>query len=111
MRHCLNDSLFGKTALAALALAGFLMFTGVPSLRADRDDCQRRVARADHRLHEAIEHHGYRSEQAERRRHELHEARERCWNASHRWWDEHEHRWHTERDWDDHDHEHDRDNH
>jgi hypothetical protein len=24
----------------------------------------------------------------------------------HRWWDEHEHRWHTERDWDDHDHGH-----
>jgi len=112
MRHCLNDSLFRKTALAAAAFAGFLMFTAVP-LRADRDDCQRRVARADHRLHEAIEHHGYRSEQAERRRHELHEARERCWNANHRWWDEHEHRWHTEHDWDDRDHDrdHDRDNH
>jgi hypothetical protein len=36
-------------------------------------------------------------------------VREHCWNASHRWWDEHEHRWHTEHDWDDHDH--DRDNH
>ena len=113
MRHRLNNSLFGKTALAAVALAGFLMFTGAPLLRADRDNCQRRVARADHRLHEAIEHHGYRSEQAERRRHELHEARERCWSARHRWWDEHEHRWHTERDWDDRDHDrdHDRDNH
>ncbi len=113
MRHRLNNSLFGKTALAAVALIGFLMFTGAPRLRADRDDCQRRVARADHRLHEAIEHHGYRSEQAERRRHELHEARERCWSARHRWWDEHEHRWHTERDWDDRDHDrdHDRDNH
>ena len=112
MRHRLNHSLFGKTALAAAALAGFLMFTGVP-LRADRDDCQRRVARADHRLHEAIEHHGYRSEQAERRRHELHEAREHCWSARHRWWDEDQHRWHEERDWDDHDHdhEHDRDHH
>ena len=113
MRHRLNHSLFGKTALAAVALLGFLMFTGAPLLRADRDNCQRRVARADHRLHEAIEHHGYRSEQAERRRHELHEARERCWSARHRWWDEHEHRWRTERDWDDRDHDrdHDRDNH
>jgi hypothetical protein len=109
MRHRLNHSLFGKTALAAAALAGFLMFTGVPRLRADNDDCQRRVVRADHRLHEAIEHHGSRSGQAERRRHELREARERCWNARHRWWNEHEHRWHTERDWDDHDH--DRDEH
>jgi hypothetical protein len=111
MRHRLNNSLFGKTLLAAAALAGFLMFTGVPSQCADRDDCQRRIARADHRLHEAIEHHGYRSEQAERRRHELREAREYCWRANHRWWDEHEHRWHAERDWDEHDHDHDRDQH
>ena len=99
----MNNSLFGKTRLAAAALATFLMFSGVPRLAAD--DCQHRVARAEHRLHEAIEHHGYRSEQAEHRRHELHEAREYCWNARHRWWDEHEHRWHTQRDWDDHDHD------
>ena len=39
MRHRLNNSLFGKTALAAVALAGFLMFTGVTPLRADRDNC------------------------------------------------------------------------
>src|SRR5260370_19313412 len=76
MQHRWNNSLFGKTVLATAALAGFLMFTGVPSLRADRDACQRRVARADHRLHEAIEHHGYRSEQADRRRHALHDPRE-----------------------------------
>ena len=107
MRHALNNSLFGNTALAAAALAGVLMLTGAPRLSADDGDCQRRIARADHRLHEAIEHHGYRSEQAERRRHELHEARERCWNAHHRWWDEDAHRWHAERDWDDHDHERD----
>src|ERR1039457_3092703 len=87
MRHRLNNSLFGKAALAAAALAGFLMFTGAPLLRADNDDCQRRVVRADHRLHEAIEHHGYQSREAERRRHELHEAREHCWSAGHRWWD------------------------
>ena len=111
MRHRLNHSLLGKMSFATVALAAFLMFTGVPPLRADHDDCQRRVARADHRLHEAIEHHGYRSEQAERRRHELHEAREHCWSARHRWWDEDQHRWHEERDWDDHDHEHDRDHH
>ena len=104
LRHRSKNSFFGKTALAAAALAGFLMFTAAPRLRAD-DDCQRRIARADHRLHEAIEHHGYRSGQAERRRHELHELRERCWNAHHRWWDEDAHRWHTERDWDDHDHD------
>jgi hypothetical protein len=106
MGHSQN-SFSRRALLAAAALAGFLMFLGAPQLRAD-DDCQRRIAKADHRLHEAIEHHGYRSEQAERRRKELHEVRERCWNAKHRWWDEHEHRWHTDRDWDDHDHDQDR---
>jgi hypothetical protein len=106
MGHSQN-SFFRRVLLAAAALAGFLMFLGAPQLRAD-DDCQRRIAKADHKLHEAIEHHGYRSEQAERRRKELHEVRERCWNAQRRWWDEHEHRWHTDRDWDDHDHDQDR---
>jgi hypothetical protein len=71
-----QDSFFRKATLAAAVLAGFLMFVGAPRLRAD-GDCQRRIAKADHRLHEAIEHHGYRSEQAEHRRRELHELRER----------------------------------
>jgi hypothetical protein len=106
MRDRWNYS-WGRTALAAAALAGFLMFAAVPNMRAE--DCQRRVARVDHRLHEAIERHGYASPQAERWRHELHEARVFCWNSRHRWWDEDQHRWHTERDWDDHDHDRDRD--
>ncbi len=41
----------GKIALAVAALAGFLLFTGAPRLRADDDNCQRRIAKADHRLH------------------------------------------------------------
>lgn len=109
MRDRSNNSLFGKTVVTSVALAGFLMFTGAPRLRADHDDCQRRLAKADHQLHEAIEHHGYESKQAENWRHKLHEERERCWNANHRWWDEHGRRWHTDRDWDDHDHDRDRD--
>ena len=103
-----KNSFVKRAALIAAALAGFLVFLGAPRLRAD-DDCQRRIAKADHRLHEAIEHHGYQSGQAERRRRELHEVRERCWRVNHRWWDEHERRWHADRDWDDHDHDHDRD--
>jgi hypothetical protein len=35
----------------------------------------------------------------------LHNVRERCWREQHRWWEEHERRWHTERDWDEHDHD------
>ncbi len=94
--------------LPTLALAGCLLFAGAPQLRADYDDCQRRVAKADHKLHEAIEHHGYESRQAEHWRHELHEARERCWRMNNPWWDEHGHRWRSDRDWDDRDHDRDR---
>jgi hypothetical protein len=98
----------GKTVLAGAALAGFLLFAGAPRLRADDDVCQRRIARADHRLHEAIEHHGRESRQADHARAQLHEAREQCWNRNKRWWDEDGHRWRSERDWDDHDHDRDR---
>jgi len=106
-----NMRRFGRTALAAVALGGFLLLVGTPRALADEHDCQRRIARADHRLHEAAEHHGWNSPQADRARHELHEAREDCWSRYHRWWDEDEHRWHSERDWNDHDHDRDRDHH
>ena len=86
---------------ACVALAGIF---GLGGQAARADDCQKRVSQADHRLHEAIEHRGYQSEEAEHARHELQEARERCWSENHRWWDSDKKRWHTERDWDDNDH-------
>jgi hypothetical protein len=97
-----------KTILTAAALTAIATLSAGPSLRAaDREEeCQHRIAKADHRLHEAIEHHGYRSSQADSARHNLAEAREHCWNTYHKWWDEDEHRWHTDRDWHDEDHEH-----
>jgi len=91
---------FGKLIVTGAALAGVLLFT-TPQLRADEAECQHRLAKADHKLHEAVEHHGWDSREADHARHELHEAREYCWNAYHRWWDEDEHRWHSDRDWDD----------
>jgi hypothetical protein len=94
----------GKWALTALAVAAFTAMAGVPKLHAD-DDCQRRIAHADHRLHEAIEHYGYQSREAAEARHELHEEREHCWKANNRWWDEDRRRWHDQRDWDDRDHD------
>jgi len=108
MRHRWVKLFFGKWGFAALALAGFLAITGVPRAHAD-DDCQRRVARADHRLHEAVEHYGYQSREADNARHELREERERCWKANNRWWDEDQRRWHDQQDWDDHDHDRARD--
>ena len=92
--------------ISPLILAAVLLCTSVTRLQAeDLDDCQRRVAHAEHELHEAIERHGRHSRQANHERRELHNARERCWRERHQWWDEHEHRWHTDRDWNEHDHD------
>jgi hypothetical protein len=99
-----------RLGLAPALLAGAVLFAGSTVLRAE-DDCQKRVAKADHNLHEAIEHHGWQSSQAERWRHELAEARSYCWDHHHRWWDEDTRRWHSDHDWDDHDHDHDHDHH
>lgn len=101
----------GTSILAAIAIGGFLLLAATPRAAADEHDCQRRIARADHRLHEAAEHHGWDSPQAARARAQLREAREFCWGHYHRWWDEDAHRWRTERDWDEHDHDRDRDHH
>jgi hypothetical protein len=76
-KHLLK-SVFGKTVLAAAALSGFLFFAGAPSAKAnDWDDCNRRAAYSDWRLHESVEHFGYYSPQANYWRHEGHEAYER----------------------------------
>ncbi len=99
-----------RFVLAPMALAGAILFLASPVVRAD-DDCRKRTAKADHKLHEAIEHHGWQSSQAEHWRHELSEARAYCWNHNHRWWDEDGHRWRTDHDWDDHDHDHDHEHH
>jgi hypothetical protein len=92
--------------LSLAVVGGTFLFTGAPRAHAETvEACQRRIAHADHELHEAIERHGQNSRQADHERHELHEARERCWREHHRWWDEHEHRWREEHDWDDRDHD------
>ena len=104
MRTELITSFLKKTSIA-VALAGVFMFAAAPRLRADDDDCHRRIYKADQKLHEAIEHHGYNSRQADHARDRLRDARERCWRENRRWWDEDGHRWHNDRDWDDRDHD------
>ena len=98
--------LISRLAVVAVTFS-FVLGSGVPRLQADDNDCQRRISKADHRLHEAVEHHGPQSKQAEHARHDLREAREHCWNNGNRWWNEDDRKWHTERDWDDHDHDRD----
>ncbi len=104
--HLGKKRFLSRSLFAAAALVSLLAFISTPRAFADDDyRCQRRIAKADHKLHEAIEHHGGYSRQADHARHELREARERCWNERHRWWDEDGHRWHNDRDWDDRDHD------
>jgi hypothetical protein len=75
-----TDGLFGKAALATAALSGVLFFAGAPGAQAaGRDDCQRRIAKTEHELGEAIEDHGYNSRQANHWREERREAYERCY--------------------------------
>ncbi len=109
MQNLAKNSPWGRRLFAITVLSAALLFVGASALRADEGECQHRMARADHRVHEAAEHHGWDSKQAERARHELREAREYCWTHGHKWWDEDGHRWHTDRDWDDHDHDRDHD--
>ena len=81
----LRKSLFSKAALAAAALGGFLFFASAPgALAEDRDDCQRRIAKTERKLNDAIEDHGYYSKQAEHWRHERREAYERCYGREYR---------------------------
>ncbi len=106
MTHDRGAKSFGRVLLATAALVGMLAFAGTPRAYAyDDERCERRIIKADHKLHQAIERHGWYSRQADHWRHELHEARERCWRERHRWWDEDGRRWHSDRDWDDHDHD------
>ena len=78
-RHQLSTA--AASLLSGAILTAVLAF-GAPALHAeDIDRCQRRVAHADHELHEAIEKHGHNSRQARHERRELHEARERCCGA------------------------------
>lgn len=106
MTHPHKLSTTAISMLSGVILTVVLLFSAVPRLHSeDIDRCQRRVAHAEHELHQAIEKHGRNSKQANHERRELRAARERCWRERHRWWDEHEHRWHTDRDWNEHDHD------
>jgi hypothetical protein len=96
---------FLRSTLVPIGFA-ILYLTSATALRAD--DCQKRIIKADHKLHKAAERHGWQSPEADHWRHELVEARAYCWEHNHRWWDEDAHRWHSDHDWDDHDHDHER---
>jgi hypothetical protein len=69
-----------KSGMLAVILAAFFLFgSAVPSMAIDRNSkCERRIQQAEINLQKAIRRHGDRSRQAEQKRRELQEARERC---------------------------------
>jgi hypothetical protein len=70
--------------LAAVLAAFFLLGSGVPAQAMDRHGkCEHRIRQAEANLDKAIRKHGERSRQAEHRRRELYEARERCRHRDH----------------------------
>ena len=73
-------SLRNRLWIAALIVFGFFVGT-IPAKAYDRDGerrCERRIHKAEENLERAVRRHGEHSRQAEARRHELEEARERC---------------------------------
>jgi|ERR1700678_71422 len=95
------------TAAIARAAGGFVLTMGLVGFTAiqAKADCQHDTEKVDHKLHDAIAHHGADSKEADQYRHELAEVRQRCWDKDKRWWDADAHQWRTEH-WDDHDHDH-----
>ena len=95
-------SLFRKTALASLALGGFLALTGAPAAKADSwDDCNRRVSYTEYRYHEAVEHFGPYSKQARHWAHERSEAYEHLDRYRRSHFRDHDDYRYYHRDWDD----------
>ena len=69
-----------KNILFVPALGVLLLAGGVARAQAsDRDrQCEQRIHRAEEKLRKEIDRHGEQSRQAEKRRHELEEARRSC---------------------------------
>jgi uncharacterized membrane protein YukC len=63
--------------LTAAVLAVFFLTAGTAPMRAD-DKCRDRVQRLEKQLHEAERKHGEHSKQANAKRRQLEEAREKC---------------------------------
>jgi|HubBroStandDraft_6_1064221.scaffolds.fasta_scaffold31588_1 Ni/Co efflux regulator RcnB len=102
-----------STTLAAAVLFGVLAFVSAPRSFADdkRAECQHRIEKAEARLADAIRDHGDRSSEAAKRRHELNDEREHCYQETHAWYNGQDRQWHNDRDWDHDDHDRDHDQH
>ena len=91
--------------LTALVLAILLIAPNVA--RADeRDHCRNMIHRDQEKLEWAVSNHGRGSMEADISRQNLNEARQRCWDEFHVWWNDRDASWHDVNDWDDYDRHH-----
>lgn len=99
---------FVSSMLTAALLCGVLAFASAPRAYADDDrkaQCQHRIEKAEARLADAVRDHGERSQEAAKRRHELNDEREHCYQENHAWYNGQDKQWHNDRDWDHDDHD------
>jgi len=90
---------------SGLALAAAMAFP--LAARADeRDHCRNMIDRDEQRLQWAIYNHGHDSLEADISRRNLNEARQRCWDDYHVWWNGRDGTWHDVNDWEDYDRRH-----
>ena len=94
-----------RVLLSASLTGAMLCSAAVPAAHAaDRAKCQRNIEKSEMKLEEAIRKHGAGSRQAQQRRRDLNNEREKCWNTYRAWYNGSERQWHNARDWDrDHD--------
>ena len=83
--------MIAKTILCAMLGIALLAGLATPA-RADRDDkCSRDIHKAEENLEKAVRKHGEHSRQADERRHQLEEVRERCHMRDHEHDRDHDH--------------------
>jgi hypothetical protein len=68
----------GWKSFQLVPVLAVLLLVGGAARTRSCNDCQQRIHRAEENLRKAVRRHGERSPQAERRRHELEEARRSC---------------------------------
>lgn len=86
-----------KAGISAVLMAAFILLAGITPAQA-KDNCEKKMQKAENNLRKEIKKHGERSSQAEYRRRQLEQVREQCGR---------DHDRDHDRDHHDHDHDHD----
>ena len=92
--------------LISLSLFALTLAAPIAARADERDHCRNMIERDEHKLQYAIYNHGRESMEADISRQNLNEARQRCWDEFHVWWNGRDGQWHNVNDWEDYDRSH-----